>query len=154
MRSLLRCVARLPDPIVFPVAVGVAGRPARGPLTEKNRNLLADFNRSVISGEPQLVAYESGRGPIVLFVHGWAGCGAHLALLASAVAANGYRSILFDASGHGESGGSAIRFDCFAASAARVARAVGQPLHCIVGHSAGGLSVMAKRAGASLSNPF
>lgn len=150
MRGLLRHVGRLPDRWVFPVAVRAAGRPARTPLTGKNRELLADFSRSVISGEPRLVVYERGQGPVVLFLHGWAGRGAHLALLANAVAAAGFRSVLVDAMGHGESGGNAIDFGCFAASGARVASSVGQPVHCVVGHSAGGLSVMAKRGGSGL----
>ena len=146
MRGLPRCVGRLPDRLVFPVAVRAAGRPARAPLTGKNRELLEEFDRSVVSGEPELVVYERGEGPVVLFLHGWGGRGAHLALLAKAVAATGFRSVLFDAAGHGESGGNTIDFGCFAKSAARVANTVVEPIHCVVGHSAGGLSVMAKRA--------
>lgn len=149
-RNLSRYVGRLPDRLVLPLAIRLAARPARGPLTEKNRDLLAGFSRSVISGRPHLVAYERGRGPVVLFVHGWGGRGAHLALLASAAAERGFRAVLFDAAGHGESGGNRIGFDCFAQSAARAAKSIGLSIHCIVGHSAGGLSVMAKSAAPQL----
>ncbi|MCH8873690.1 alpha/beta fold hydrolase [candidate division KSB1 bacterium] len=49
--------------------------------------------------------YSWGKGPSVLLVHDWGGCGAQMASLAQPLVKAGYQVITFDALAHGDSPG-------------------------------------------------
>ncbi len=84
-----------------------------------------------------------GKGPPVLFVHGWNGRGTQFSMFIEPLIARGFSVVGFDAPGHGESDGntsSGVEF----VEALRVLQAKQGPFAAIVGHSFGVLcSVMA-----------
>ncbi|HEV8325139.1 MAG TPA: alpha/beta fold hydrolase [Myxococcota bacterium] len=109
--------------------------PRRFPRPERERALLA-------TGEPLprepggVAAWQWGRGPTVLLVHGWEGRGAQLGAFVDPLVAAGYRVVTFDAPAHGDSPGRQATLVEFAAIIAALADRVG-PLHGIVAHSFG-----------------
>src|SRR5688500_1442660 len=76
-------------------------RPARG---EDDSVFFADPFQ-VRFGERTLQAWSFGEGPAVLLVHGWGGRGTQLRSFVDPIVRSGRRAILFDAPGHGGSGG-------------------------------------------------
>jgi pimeloyl-ACP methyl ester carboxylesterase len=100
-------------------------------------------------------AWSWGSGPLVLLVHGWGGRASQMAPLAAHIASQGFRAVAFDVTGHGESPVRRSRWDCFLHDIASVLQALGAgpevpggsapALHACVGHSAGGLTMMALR---------
>jgi pimeloyl-ACP methyl ester carboxylesterase len=90
-------------------------------------------------------AWSVGTGPLVMLVHGWGGIGAQMAPLAGALAAAGFRTVLFDALGHGQSAAGKIGFDTFAKDTAALCEYLGASPKAIIGHSAGALGMMAAR---------
>jgi pimeloyl-ACP methyl ester carboxylesterase len=91
-------------------------------------------------------AWSIGRGPLVLMAHGWGGRGVQMAPLARALASTGFRCVFFDAGGHGDSRPEPVGFHTFIDDAAALTRHVGEPVFAWIGHSAGGLGMMASRA--------
>jgi len=87
-----------------------------------------------------------GDGPIVIFVHGWSGRAAQMAPLARYVASLGFRSVALDVTGHGDSPGRRTRWEYFFRDIAALSASLGEAVHAYVGHSAGGLTMMAARA--------
>ena len=55
------------------------------------------------TGDGKLQAYQTGRGPTVVFVHGWGGGAYHFFPLMRGLARIGYSSLAFDHLGHGRS---------------------------------------------------
>lgn len=91
-------------------------------------------------------AWSVGQGPLVLMVHGWGGRGVQMAPLANTLASTGYRCVFFDAGGHGDSRREPIGFDTFIQDVAALTQHVEETVHAWIGHSAGGLGMMAARA--------
>lgn len=120
--------------------------PTPMPLRPQDSALLdgAEFFR--FGPDDSRCAWSIGRGPLVLMVHGWGGRGVQMSPLANALATGGYRCIFFDAGGHGDSRPEPIGFDTFIKDAASLTQHVGEPVHAWIGHSAGGLGMMAARA--------
>lgn len=87
-----------------------------------------------------------GKGPLVIFVHGWAGRAAQLAPMAQQVAALGFRAVALDVTGHGESPKRHTRWEYFIRDVPALARSLGEDVYAYVGHSAGALSMMAARS--------
>src|SRR4051812_42065129 len=54
----------------------------------------------------KIQAYKWGKGPIVVFVHGWAGRATQFRKFIEHFTANGYQAIAFDGPAHGQSEGS------------------------------------------------
>jgi pimeloyl-ACP methyl ester carboxylesterase len=68
-----------------------------------------------------------------------------MAPLAAHVAGLGFRSVAIDVTGHGDSPGRHTRWDYFVRDIAAVSQSLGRDIHAYVGHSAGGLAMMAAR---------
>jgi pimeloyl-ACP methyl ester carboxylesterase len=94
-------------------------------------------------------AWSWGEGPLVVLVHGWNGRAAQMAPLAASLASAGFRCVAIDVTGHGTSRGQRTSWRNFiadvSAATAELTSAHGQPVHAYVGHSAGGLALMAAR---------
>lgn len=89
-------------------------RPAAYALTQAQNALLDravpfDFQ----SGENRLQAYRWGKGPAVLFLHGWAGQGAQFHAHVSALIDRGMSAVTFDLPGHGRSQGKMANYFLF-----------------------------------------
>ena len=112
--------------------------PPRHAAPERERDLLSSGRRfEVPFADKGIAAWRFGSGPRVLLVHGWGGRGAQLASFVQPLVDAGLSPVLFDAPGHGRSGGRQSSLPELALAVARVAEEVG-PLHGLIGHSMGG----------------
>ncbi len=98
--------------------------------------------RRVDLGDLQLHVVEEGRGPAVLFLHGFTGCVESLGPLAASVREAGFRTLRLDLVGHGRSDApddaSCYRMERCTADVGRVLDALrASPAH-VVGYSMGG----------------
>lgn len=91
--------------------------------------------RLVVDGRP-VVGWTWGEGPTTYLVHGWGGNSGRIYPLAEAVIANGRRLVMFDAPGHGASGGSMSSMPEFARSLKAVVAIAGSP-DSVIAHSLG-----------------
>ncbi|HYW50472.1 MAG TPA: alpha/beta fold hydrolase, partial [Gemmatimonadaceae bacterium] len=80
--------------------------------------------------------------PLVVCLHGWGGRGTQWSVLADALLAVQHRVVVLDAPAHGASDGDRASMPGFRNALLRVLAAVGTP-HALVGHSLGGLAVLA-----------
>jgi len=87
------------------------------------------------AGGRRLAAWSWGFGPPVVLAHGWNGRGLQLAAVARAIAARGYRAVVFDQPAHGASSGRRTTIPEMADAIAAVCRAVGA--QALVAHSLG-----------------
>jgi len=90
-------------------------------------------------------AWSIGEGPLAVLVHGYSGRGVQMATLARRLAAEGFRSIFFDAGGHGASRPEKIGFFTFIDDTRDLTAHLDTPVHALVGHSAGALAMMRAR---------
>jgi pimeloyl-ACP methyl ester carboxylesterase len=87
-----------------------------------------------------LHVYSWGKGPYILFVHGWSGRGTNLFAFIEAIQSSGYRLIAFDAPAHGMSEGEETHALQFLEAIRVIASEIGEPTG-YVGHSLGGMGV-------------
>ena len=88
----------------------------------------------------QLAAWEYGRGPTVILVHGWGSRAGRLAAAAAALKEAGFRAVLYDGPAHGLSSGRFASLPEFARALTAVA-ATTAPVYGLVGHSLGGAAI-------------
>ena len=122
------------------------GRSTPMPLRAQDEAMLACAERFRFGPADSRPAWSIGTGPLVLLVHGYAGRGAQMAVLAQAIAARGYRAVFFDAGGHGDARAEKIGFATFIADTREIVAYLGAPIHALIGHSAGALAMMRARA--------
>lgn len=140
------CLRLLPDAAAFRLATFLAAVPQRRPLDGRDRAHLESAERLPWGPANRHVALAWGDGPTVVLVHGWGGGALQMAPLARHLASIGFRAIAPDLTGHGLSPGRQISFRQLTADIAQLARDLHRPWHALVGHSAGGLTMMAARA--------
>ncbi len=152
--TIARLVLRVLDR-AFPAGAAFAMErifltPRRYRMTAAERPALARMGAEPcrLSDGRRIVVYKGGpeSGRRVLLVHGWAGSAAQMAPLAGALAARGYRTIMFDAPAHGASEGSLTGLPEFVDTIAFIREAYG-PFHGLIGHSMGGAACLAALAG-------
>jgi pimeloyl-ACP methyl ester carboxylesterase len=86
----------------------------------------------------RIALWSWGRGPTVLLVHGWAGTASDMAPIAAALVRAGYRTVLFDMPGHGDSEkGGRTNLYVYIQTLEALGHLIG-PIHTVVGHSLGG----------------
>ncbi len=147
MYGLMRTAGRvLPDRLMFLVMKNLAGINPRMPLKDRDRAALAESKRLTFGPRGRNVAWSWGAGPLIICMHGWAGRGTQMAPLAMHLAASGFQAVVFDVTGHGESGGRRTSFELFTEDVAALTRRLGRDVYAYVGHSAGGMCLMAARA--------
>jgi pimeloyl-ACP methyl ester carboxylesterase len=91
--------------------------------------------------------------PLVVCLHGWGGRGTQWSPVATALLAAQHRVVVLDAPAHGASDGDRASLPGFRNALLRVLDAAGSP-HALIGHSLGGLAVLAaiaSRANAGVS---
>lgn len=86
-----------------------------------------------------LMAYSTGEGPTVLFVHGWSGSASQFFNLMRSIAALGYKAVAYDHYKHGHSNGKECNYPLFIKSLAYLENKLYtlDSLHCVVSHSMG-----------------
>jgi pimeloyl-ACP methyl ester carboxylesterase len=118
--------------------------PACHPLTPEAEFWLKKGRPFRIQIDGQAVqGWEWGRGPTVLFVHGWNGRAANAAAFIGPLLDAGYSVTAFDAPAHGMSSGSTSSYFQFTEAVRTLMRTgAGLRLHGLVGHSVGGAAVI------------
>jgi pimeloyl-ACP methyl ester carboxylesterase len=87
-----------------------------------------------------VAAWQWGRGPAVILVHGWGGRAAQLSSFVTPLCERGFSAVAFDAPGHGRSGRGLSSAPEFARALRAVVGAVGRA-HAVVAHSLGAVAV-------------
>ena len=116
---------------------------------------LDGVHRDVLGSEGRVAFWSWGHAdwPLVVCLHGWGGRGTQWSSLANALLDVQHRVVVLDAPAHGASDGDRASMPGFRNALLRVLDASGTP-HALVGHSLGGLAVLAaiaSRANAGVS---
>lgn len=144
--TLLRLALRaLPTDAATRLLIAAANRPRRADVTVAETLALEGSAVLPYGGPMPGLARSWGRGPLVLLVHGWGGRAEQMAPLARVLAAAGCRAVALDVTGHGRSPGRKTAWSFFVRDIAALARTLDEPIHAVVGHSAGGLAAMVAR---------
>jgi len=120
-------------------------------LATKQRDLdfIASAQKIEFNHKGKKIALSWGQGPVVILVHGWEGRSTQMAPMAKALANQGFQAIALDYTGHGLSQGRQSGFNEFiddlAALHQHVVNRISPNIEAMVGHSAGGLCMMASR---------
>ena len=138
-------VTLAPDALGCAIVKALATRTRRLPPSDAEQAALASARRLNYGAENRHAAWSWGQGPAVILAHGWGGAAAQMAPLAVQIASLGFQAIAIDITGHGASPGDRTRWEWLIRDVALAAQTFG-PLHAAVGHSAGGLAIMAARA--------
>jgi pimeloyl-ACP methyl ester carboxylesterase len=101
-------------------------------------------HRDVLGGEGRVAYWSWGDAswPLVVCLHGWGGRGTQWGPVATAMLALKHRVVVLDAPAHGASDGDRASLPAFRNALLRVLDATGAP-RALVGHSLGGLAVLA-----------
>jgi pimeloyl-ACP methyl ester carboxylesterase len=101
-------------------------------------------HRDILGSEGRIASWSWGepQWPLVVCMHGWGGRGTQWAQLAAALLERQHRVVVLDAPAHGASDGDRASMPGFRNALLRVIDANGVP-HALVGHSLGGLAVLA-----------
>lgn len=116
------------------------------PLRAKDAELFVGTRTFRFGPGDSRVAWSIGEGPLIVLVHGWGGRGSQMAGLARFLAAEGYRCVVFDAGGHGDSRTESVGYSTFISDSRDLARAINEQAFAWIGHSAGALGMMHARA--------
>jgi len=144
--KLIRLIVHLmPHDVAFAFTRLLASIPTSPPLKENDRRVLSRARRITFGNKGEKVAWIWGKGPLVLLVHGWSGRGGQLATLAQHISMRGFQTVVFDVTAHGESKGWRVTFRDFITDVAELTHFLDQPVFAYIGHSAGGLGMMAAR---------
>jgi pimeloyl-ACP methyl ester carboxylesterase len=89
----------------------------------------------------KIQAYSWGAGPVILFVHGWAGRATQFRKIIAALVREKYKVVAFDGPAHGHSGGMSTTIEEFEEALVRMYEITGIPV-TIIAHSFGGGAVL------------
>lgn len=141
LRTAFRTVGAVAPEMAARWAETIFCRPPRNAPRAVEEAFLATGTRHTVQSEGHdIAAWTWGEGPVVVLTHGWGSRAGRFSTLAQALAAAGFRVVLFDAPAHGESMGNQTSLPQFASAL----RAVGErfdPIYGVVGHSLGGAAV-------------
>jgi pimeloyl-ACP methyl ester carboxylesterase len=138
-------ISLTPESLGCAIAAALATRTRRLPATQTQRAAMTKARPLRYGAKRLHAAWSWGEGPIVVLVHGWGGSAAQMAPLAARIATRGFQSVAIDVTGHGGSPESRTRWEWFLRDIAEASHALGGNLHAAIGHSAGGLALMAAR---------
>ena len=112
--------------------------PPRYPIPEHEKEMIRQAERfSVSAGEVEVECYTWGEGPVVLFVHGWAGRAGQFRNFIAPFTKAGYKVLAFDAPAHGLSKGSSTSIIGFKNAILNIEKKAGK-IEAVIGHSLGG----------------
>ena len=144
-RGLMAAIFRLGGWLLPATTVRLARRFLSTPCRLTNQEALPgeyqQFTLDTSAGG--LVVHSAGRGPVVLFSHGWSGNAAQFKPLMQQVVNAGYQAVALDHYRHGESDGDESNFLLFIEALRLVAKHLENnqtPVTAVVGHSVGGMA--------------
>lgn len=107
VRGVFRTLSAVSPAVAAKAASRLWFTPPRPPLPQHARDLLGTGERRelFVHGR-KVVTWSWGRGPAILFVHGWGGSAAQVSSFLQPLVQRGHRVITFDAPAHGASGAS------------------------------------------------
>ena len=112
--------------------------PIRFPIPSHEMDIIQKADRFSVSFDHKTAeCYSWGQGPVVLFVHGWAGRASQFKSFFVPFTEAGYRVIAFDAPAHGLTKGSKTSIFDFKNSIMEIEKKAGR-IEAIVSHSLGG----------------
>ncbi|MEP3245234.1 MAG: alpha/beta fold hydrolase [Sneathiella sp.] len=135
----------LPNPLGIRLLRTVAGQTKPLPIPEEVQAMLSKARTLTLGSCNNIRAWEWGHGPLVILVHGWGGQASQMAPLASEITRQGFRCVIFDVSGHGNAPENKTQWDYFIRDITDVTRSLNEKVYAYIGHSAGGMTMMAAR---------
>ena len=136
----------LPDSAGTAFVMSSAAIATRMALKPRDREALARGQALRWGPRGRHRAWAWGSGPTVLLFHGWGGMAAQMAPLAEHLAWLGFTAVAPDLGAHGASPGWRRGFDRLIDDIGAFHASRDAPIHAAVGHSAGGMAMMAARA--------
>lgn len=116
--------------------------PLKYKVPEKELVLREEAEKFEVINEGKMIqCYAWGSGPVVLFVHGWAGRGTQFRKIIERFVKEGYRAVAFDGPAHGLSEGKSTNIIEFVAALKAVCSKVGK-VEGMIAHSFGGSAVL------------
>ena len=119
-------------------------KPQKYKLTERENNMIKNARSFTFqSGDKTIQGYEWGKGPAIIFIHGWAGRGIQFLQYFDLLINAGYSVFTFDHVGHGDSEGQTSNY--FEFSNAVISFMMFKKkleIHAIVAHSLGASAVV------------
>ncbi|MCG8490585.1 MAG: alpha/beta hydrolase [Sneathiellales bacterium] len=133
----------LPNAISIKLIRKLAGRVKPLKVSEEIRDLISVSEPLSLGPKGHLRAWSFGKGPTVILVHGWGGQASQMATLASEISKKGFRTVIFDVTGHGDASKSYTQWDYFIRDIVDLSQSLGNEIYAYIGHSAGGMTMMA-----------
>jgi pimeloyl-ACP methyl ester carboxylesterase len=148
IRTAFATMGRVAPELAAGWAEALFCRPPRHEPRARDREFLSTGKRyTLVRGQQEIAAWEWGRGPLVLLVHGWGSRAGRFSTLGPALVEAGFRVVAHDAPAHGMSSGKDAALPLFAEALRTVGAQFG-PAAAVIGHSLGGAAtVLALRAG-------
>ncbi len=144
--TLVRHVLKIvPDAAGYRLVLSLTGTTHPLPLSEQEQKAMLNAKLVKYGAGEQNTAWEWGAGPLIVLVHGWGGRAAQMAPLATSLAAQGYRCVAPDITGHGVTKKSFTRWGFFLRDVEALTTTLQAEVFSFVGHSAGGMTMMALR---------
>lgn len=145
--AIIRC---LPENLAFAATRKLGTRPPRLPVQGLDAAALSVARQRYDLGWPGNAVWSWGEGPNVVLVHGWGGRGSQMAQLAIEIAKLGYCATIFDVAGHGGSPEPIAKMEYFLRDSEAINARLGD-VYAWVGHSVGGLGMMAAHRDGNLT---
>jgi pimeloyl-ACP methyl ester carboxylesterase len=145
-RLIKYAIRTLPTALAVRLTSFIAAKTKPAPVSDEERAIMARATRIDFGPNGSSNAWSWGAGPVVILVHGWGGRASQMAPLAASLAEQGFQAIALDVTGHGNSTSRQTRWDYFIRDISQLSRSVGGEIYAYIGHSAGGLTMMAARS--------
>ena len=150
LRFILALIERIHKPTAFRLTAFIIGFPQTPKTNERDRAFMADakrikFIRNTGKSKGKRVALSWGEGPLVILIHGWEGRSTQMTIIAKKLASLGFQAVAVDIKAHGESDGRKVSFKDYIEDIDALIKHLDQDVHAMLGHSAGGLCMMAAR---------
>lgn len=100
----------------------------------------ADACIEVTLSDKTIPVYTWGKGPLVIFMHGWSGSGTQFRHFIPLLVKAGFQVAIYDAPGHGQNEGNQSHLLEFSDSLVAIQHQIG-PVHAVVAHSLGAMAV-------------
>lgn len=140
-RTLLRILERITPSITTKIVLRRFYRPKK--RKKKHYSIIPVENKkhAIFYNNRKINVREWGKGPVILFVHGWEGNSLSIREGILPITKNGYSLISVDFPAHGESSGTETSMYEFIAVIKLIEEKFG-PIYATVAHSLGGLATM------------